>query len=145
VQRVAGPGEATVVRVVDQFEEMDIHQGVLPMDSPVIPPPGSMPTVVSDGWTSHVVYVDDNVVMPSIAFYVVVPIGAHDTVKLGDLIQLYRPVKEDYETGLKLPEEPIATAQVVRVSDRSVTGLITQIKNPDIKVGTKARLAARMP
>jgi hypothetical protein len=145
VQRVAGAGEATVARVVDQFQEMDIHQGVLPMDSPEMPAPGSMPTPVSDGWTSHVVYVDDNVVMPAIAFYVVIPIGEHDTAKLGDLIALYRPVKEDYETGLKLPEEPIATAQVVRIADRSVTALITQYKNPDIKVGTKARLAARMP
>jgi hypothetical protein len=145
VERAAGPGEATVVRVVDQFEEMDIHQGVLPMDSPTMPAPGSTPTPVTDGWTSHVVYVDDDVVMPSIAFYVVVPIGEHDAVKLGDLLALYRPVKTDYETGLKFPEEPIATAQVVRIADRSVTAVITQYKNPDIKVGTKARLAARMP
>lgn len=145
VVRAGGPGEATTARVLEQFEEMDNRQGVLPLDTPSFPAPGSMPAAVEDGFKSHVVYIDDRVVLPSLAFYVVVPATDHDAAKLGDLITLYRPASVDYQTGIKLPEQAIATAQVVRVTGRSVTAAITAYSNPDIKIGTAARLTARIP
>jgi hypothetical protein len=44
-----------------------------------------------------------------------------------------------------LPEERIALGQVVKVTDHGTTLIIVDQQNPAIKVGTRARMTARMP
>ena len=44
-----------------------------------------------------------------------------------------------------VPEERVALGQVVKVTDRGTTLILVDQQNPAVKVGTKARLTARMP
>ena len=42
VIRAAGPHEATTVRIMQMFGEMQVGQGVLPLDSPEFPAAGAV-------------------------------------------------------------------------------------------------------
>jgi hypothetical protein len=65
-------------------------------------------------------------------------------VKLGDEFQLFRP-RQKTESGDHIPPERIATARVVRVTDRATTLIVTNVQHPAIHEGTRVRQVARMP
>ena len=48
-------------------------------------------------------------------------------------------------TGVTMPEEILATAQVVRVTPQAATAVITGTRKGGISAGMPARLSARMP
>jgi len=102
------------------------------------------------GTEGHVIYVPDASVLPTIQSYVVIDITAKDGAKLGDQYTLFEPrrkvlIKGRGDETAMVPEERVALGQVVKVTDRGTTLMLVDQQNPSVKLGTKARLTARMP
>lgn len=148
VERVGQPGEATTARLVQQFGAVIIGQGVMPLEQFSMST-DAVPQQTTIGTESSVVAIPSGAVLPSIERYVILGTTAKDGVKLGDEFTLYRPrqkmVVPSGDARVQLPEEPIALAQVVRVTDRGTTAIILAQRQPAIKTGVRARLTARMP
>jgi hypothetical protein len=115
------------------------------MEQPKYPPVGQRPTAVPDGVKAKVMWVAGNPVQPSIGYFVVLNASERDGVHLGDQFTLLRPRMRDDASGLWLPEQDIATTQVVRVNEHSATAVVIAQTMPAIKAGVDARLTARMP
>lgn len=144
----ADNGDATTVRVVQQFGEVMVGQGVLPLDRFTLGTE-ERPSPLTLGTESKVIYIPSRAVLPSIQHYVILDATMKDGVKVGDQFTLFRPrVKAhvpDRGEQVVLPEEAIALAQVVKVTERGTTAVIVDERQPAIKEGTRARLTARMP
>jgi hypothetical protein len=145
VIRAAGPREATTVRIMQMFGEMQVGQGVLPLDAPEFPAAGAVVSPVESGPRSKVLWVDDEVVMTSLEYYLVLPIKSSDGYRIGDQVTLIRPPEKDYDTRLTLPEAVIGVAQVVRVTPRSATAIVIHQDQPAIAPGVVTRVSAKMP
>jgi len=65
-------------------------------------------------------------------------------VSLGDQFTLVLP-RRDGSNGLTLPEEPVALARVVRITNYGVTVMLIDQRHPSIAIGTRARLSGKMP
>ena len=140
-----GPGEATSVRLERQFGEVEPNQLVVPVDAPKYPAVGQRAVAVTDGVKAKVIWVSGNPVEPTIGFYVVLNASEKDGVHVGDQFTLVRTRMRDEQTGLWLPEQDIATSQVVRVGAHSSTAVIIAQTMPAISAGAVARLTAKMP
>ncbi|HWZ59482.1 MAG TPA: hypothetical protein VNW46_10960 [Gemmatimonadaceae bacterium] len=145
VVRAAGPGEATTVRISQMFGNMEVGQGVIPIDNPEFPAANAMVAAVENGPRSRVLWVDDEVVMTSLQYFLVLPIKESDGYRIGDQVTLVRPPDKDYDTGLVLPEVKIGIAQVVRVTPRSATVIVIHQDQPAIAPGVVTRVSAKMP
>jgi hypothetical protein len=139
------PGEATTVRLERQYGEVEPDQLVLPMETPQYPERGQRPVAIDNGVKAKVLYVSSNPVQPTIGYYVVLSATERDGVRLGDQFTLLRTRMRDEVTGLWLPEQEIATAQVVRVGPSSTSAMIIAQTMPAIAIGDDARLTAKMP
>ena len=65
-------------------------------------------------------------------------------MSLGDQFTVIRGRVDLYD-GIRLPEQPVALAQVVRVTERGATVMIVDQVQPKIREGMEARLTAKMP
>jgi hypothetical protein len=139
------PGEATSVRLERMYAEVEPDQLVVPEEQPHYPAVGQRAVAVSDGVKAKVLWVSDNPVQPALQYYVVLDATEKDGVHLGDQFTLLRPRMRDEVSGLWLPEQDIATAQVVRVGPHSSTAIIIAQTMPAITAGDAARLTAKMP
>jgi LysM repeat protein len=139
----ADNGDATTVRIVEQFDQVEIGQGVLPLERFNMPAE-ARPAPLALGTEARVIWIPSEAVLPSLQRYVVLTATNKDNVKQGDQFTLYRP-RLRTERGVFLPEEKIALVQVVKVTDRGATGIIVDQAQPAIRHGTSARLTARMP
>jgi hypothetical protein len=148
VEKTDNGGVATTVRIVQQFGEVLLDQGVVPLDRFALDM-AARPQNLSLGLESHVIYVPDGAVLPTVQHYVVLDATSKDGVKAGDQFTLYRPSRKLDVPGqsepVVLPEEEIALAQVVKVTERGTTALIVSQRQPRIRVGVMARLTGRMP
>ncbi len=140
----ADNGDATTVRIVRMFDEVEIGNGIIPLASRPSGPAGVTRTHLELGTMAKVVWIPSEPVLPTIQRYVVLDVTAPESVSLGDQFTLLRP-RVHRDDGTWLPEEPIALAQVVRITNRSVTAIIVDQRHPTISVGTEARLTARVP
>jgi len=140
-----GPGEATTVRLERQFGEVEPNQLIVPLDAPKFPQVGQRAVAVNDGVQAKVLWVSSNPVEPTLGFFVVLNASERDGVHLGDQFTLVRKPMKDDLTGLMLPEQDIATTQVVRVGEHSSTAVIIAHTMPAIMAGDAARLTAKMP
>ena len=143
-----GNGEATTVRVVQQFGDMLLGQEVAPLER-ISLPVEARPAPVDNGTETTVISVPSGVVLPTIGYYVILSARASDGVKLGDQFTLYRESRKgpslEGVAPVTLPEEPIARAQVVKVTDLGTTAIVISQRHPVIRAGVNARLTARMP
>src|SRR5215208_4128293 len=157
----AAPGEAPRARIVQEFDQVRIDQGLIPLDTLYLSE-GSRPAPVEFGLRSRVLYVINSPVLPSIQHYVVLDASVRDGVQIGDQFTLVRergqqprpkmglisnPFRrnERQPTGPVVPEERIAVVQVVRVTPFGTTGIIIDQTEPAIRAGVAARLTAKMP
>jgi hypothetical protein len=145
VVKEAGAGEATTVQIMQQFANMQVGQYVMPLDNPELPAIGTTVTPVDKGLRSKVVYVDEEAVLSSLQYYVVLPAQPSDGYRIGDQVTLIRPPEKDYDTHLTLPEVRIAIAQVVRVTPRSATAIVIHVDQPAIAPGVVTEVSAKMP
>src|SRR5581483_3210773 len=139
------PGEATSVRLERQYGEVEPNQLVIPLDAPHYPPIGTRAVAVADGKKAKVLWIKGDPVEPSLGYFVVLDATEKDGVHVGDQFTLLRPRERDEMTGLWLPEQDIATTQVVRVGAHSATAIVIAQTMPAIAPGAAARLTAKMP
>jgi LysM repeat protein len=145
----AETGDASTVRIITQYSNVEAGQGIIPIDRFTLGN-DARPAPLMLGTEGNVVFIAQNSVLPSIQSYVVIDVTAKDGAKIGDQYTLYVPrrkvlVKGRGEQMATVPEERIALGQVVKVTDRGTTLLLVDQQNPSVKLGTKARLTARMP
>ena len=138
-----GNGEASTVRIVRQFDEVQLGQQALPLEEFVSPARADL-LPVETGPTSRIAWIQDNPNLTSLQRFFIVSVGAREGVKLGDEFEVFRE-RTKTDEGVRLPAEQIALARVVRVTDRATTLVVTGQRNPAIREGARARLAARMP
>ncbi len=139
----ADNGDATTVRIVEQYDAVSVGQGVLPLERFDMPQ-DARPAPLALGAEARVLWIPSDVVLPSLQRYVVITAGSKDNVKQGDQFTVYRP-RMRTDRGAFLPEEKIALLQVVRVTERGSTAIIVDQAQPSIRQGTPARQTARMP
>jgi hypothetical protein len=149
VQVVRPPqdGDAAVVEVLELYGKLDADVRVIPLDTagagataaPVAVPVGS-------GATAKVRAIYRAAVLPSLSYYALFDLAEKDGLQIGDEIQIYRPRTENRtDIGPAIPEVPIATGQVVRVTRFGATARITSQDQPAIREGESIRVTARMP
>ncbi len=147
VERADNGGPSTV-RVVEQFGKIALGQSVLPLARFKMSTE-ERPSPIMLGVEGTVIFIPTRTVLPSLQTYVILNTTAKDGVKVGDQFTLYRPRKRVEVPGesetVVLPEEAIALAQVVRVTDRGTTAIIVDQRQPAIREGVRARLTSRMP
>jgi hypothetical protein len=144
----AGNAEASTVRVVAQFGDLQVGQVLVPIELPPLPT-DTRPEPVSSGKEASVIFTESGHVLPSVQHYVILDASEKDGVKPGDEFTLYRPrtsvEADDAGRRVTLPEERIALVQVVKVTKSGATAVIVDQAQPTIKEGMHARLTARMP
>jgi hypothetical protein len=142
IERVGG-SEASTARLVQAFGAVKLEQGLLPMDSLRVFSTARAAAVDSgSAREARVVFLQDDHVIPSLQQFIV--LDAREGVKAGDQFTLYRGKRES-ERGDRLPDETVAVAQVLRVTDFGSSAIVIHQTQPAITNGMRARLTARMP
>jgi hypothetical protein len=136
-------GEATIARIVRQFEDIQLGQDIIPLDNFVSPPAAPL-TPIELGPSAKIAWVQGDPALASLQSYLIVAVGSREGVKLGDEFQVYRE-RTETESGDHLPAEQIAVAHAVRVGDRTTTLIVSGQRNPAIREGARTQLSARMP
>jgi hypothetical protein len=136
-------GEAATIRVLRLFGPMKLGQRLIPLPTLTIPEE-VLPTPQELGMMTSVVWVSNTDILPTVQDYLALNVRGSDGIALGDQFTLVLP-RRTGPNGTTLPEEPVALARVVRVSDFGVTVMVIDQRHPAIGVGTRARLSAKMP
>jgi hypothetical protein len=147
VVRPPRDGDAAVVEVVEIYGQVNSEQRVVPLDT-VGSGASAMPVPVAaaDGRTAKIRSIVSDAVLPSLDYYVLFDLAQRDGMRVGDEVQIYRPRSvPKSDIGPAIPEVPIATGQVVRVTPYGATARITSQEQPAIRVGESVRVTARMP
>src|SRR5687768_2058977 len=138
-----GTDEATLVRIERMFGDVKIGNRFIPLERIQLPT-DARPAPVDIGVRSRVIWIASHAVLPSIQHYLLLDASRKDGVSLGDQFTLmHRRVELD--GGVRLPEQPVALAQVVRVTGRGATVMIVDQVQPKVREGMEARLTAKMP
>ncbi len=145
----AESGDASTVRIITQYSNVEAGQGIIPLDKFKLGN-DARPAPLMLGTEGHVIFVGSGSVLPSVQSYVVIDVTAKDGAKIGDQYTLFEPrrkvlIKGRGDDTAMVPEERVALGQVVKVTDRGATLILVDQQNPSVKLGTKARLTARMP
>lgn len=133
--------DATIARLTTIFAVVNKSQPVLPLD--VTPMPVERPLHVDDGAKTKVLWVEDDNVLTTIQYYVVLEASEKQGVHVGDQVTLYRPRLHVPESSVTLPESEIAVGQIVRVNGYAATVQILASTQPDIEPGIAAKVTAR--
>jgi LysM repeat protein len=147
VVRAPQNGEAAIVRVVSLFTQLNADDHVVPLDTTgagVTAAPRPFPS--NQLRSTTVRSIQRAAVLPSLSYYVLFDLAARDGMKIGDEVLVYREreVSRGDDNPI-LPEVPIATGQVVRVTPFGATARILSQEQPAIRVGERVRVTARMP
>ncbi|MEO8335692.1 MAG: LysM peptidoglycan-binding domain-containing protein [bacterium] len=138
-------GEAAIAEVVELYGKLDADSRVIPLDTMGAGATGR-PTPFRDSRTATVKAIHRDAVLPAMNYEVLFNLGVRDGMKIGDEIQIYRArEKEIQDERPAIPEVPIASGQVIRVTTYGTTARITYQEQPAIRVGESVRLSARMP
>ena len=146
VIEVITPGsssEASLAKVADIYDDLKISQGLLAIENFDMPV-GVQPQGGVYEPTGRVVWVKDDPLLPTLQRYILLSATTRDGIKLGDQFTVVRS-REHTDDGIAIPEQPIAIAQVVRVTDFGATAIVIQHTQPALKTGLLARMTARMP
>jgi hypothetical protein len=138
-----GQDEATLVRIERMFGEVKVGNRFIPLERIQLPT-DARPSPVDLGVRSRVIWVASKAVLPSIQHYLLIDASRKDGVSLGDQFTLMQG-RVRLDGGVRLPEQPIALAQVVRVTERGATVMIVDQVQPKVREGMEARLTAKMP
>ena len=136
-------GKAPVARVTNIYDALKSGQGLIPFERARLDS-AARPTPVANGPTTTVSWVLADPVLATLQAFIVLNPKGVGAVRPGDVFAIIRPSAPTIG-GPTVPEETIATAQVVRVTPQGITAVITGQKTGAIREGSPARLAARMP
>ncbi len=145
VVRSPRDGDAAVVEVLELYGQLNADQQVVALDTTGAGAT-SAPTPISTDRSATVKSVVRESVLPSLNYYVLFDLASADGMKIGDEVEVYRKrTVPSTDIGPAIPEAPIATGQVVRVTRYGATARITTQQQPAIRVGESVRVTARMP
>jgi hypothetical protein len=144
VERAGAAGEAVRARLVSIYGNVRVGQGLVKFDSVSFPTDVRPAPVELDQLGARVVWLNGGNVLPSAHQYVVLDRATRDGVKPGDQFTLLRP-RTRTASGVTLPDETLAVAQVVRVTPYATTAMVIDLAQPALREGSAARLTARMP
>jgi hypothetical protein len=133
-----------VARVVRMFGEVQERDRLLAYDSSAMAAVGT-PTPVKNGIVGDIRWIVNEPVLPPLEHYIVLTLTSQDGMKIGDQLELFRPRQKPADEGmLGIPEVHIGTAQVVRVTPRGTTAIITDLEQPKVDRSTRVRVIAKM-
>jgi hypothetical protein len=145
IVRAPRDGDAAIAQVVAIFGKVDSDARVIPLDTLGAGATGT-PTPFRDSRTATVKAIHMDAVLPAMNYEVLFDLAVRDGMKIGDEIQVFRPREKAIQDERPvLPEVPIASGQVIRVTPFGTTARITYQEQPAIRVGESVRLSARMP
>lgn len=133
--------DATIARLTTIFSIVNKSQPVLALD--MTPMPVERPLHVDDGAKTKVLWVEDENVLTTIQYYVVLEASEKQGFHVGDQVTLYRPRLHVPESAVTLPESEIAIGQIVRANGYAATVQILASTQPDIEPGIAAKVTAR--
>jgi len=133
---------ATIARITQLFGEVQLNQGVLPLDQASLPAGPAAP--LAGGAQSRVIWVEHNQVLPTIGFYVLLDASTKAGVRVGDQFTLYRAPVPNLTETVTLPESDVAIAKVVRVTQYGSSAIVIAQDQPAITPGIAARVTARI-
>jgi hypothetical protein len=139
--------DAVLARITAFYGGIFIHQRIIPLEHFAMNP-DARPAPLLLGTEGKVVYIPPNQAVASKQDYVIMDVGLKDGVKLGDLFTIYKPRMKlalSDAAPVEIPEGQIGVVQVVKVTELGATALVVDVRNPDIILGSSARLTARMP
>ena len=133
-------GQPAQVRVLRQFGEIRLQQGMIPFNDVILPAPGINP--VAGGTPGKVLYVHNQPVLPSIGHYVVISPNTRSGVQVGDEFSFIDAAigRRDEKAA---PPVSAGTAQVVKVTPYAATAIIISQAQPTIREGMPVRLTGR--
>lgn len=106
--------------------------------------PGVFAEPVSNGPTGRTVALLDQQPVPSVEDFVFVDLGRNEGIMVGDEFELFVQSRRSGE-GLRLPEEHVGYARVVRVTGETSTLRVLKVRHPTVDAGMPVRLVRRMP
>ena len=139
IEQVAA-GQPTQARIIRQFGEIRLQQGLIPFSDVVLPGTGTSP--IAGGSSGKVLYLHNQPVLPSIGHYVVISSGSRGGIEVGDEFSFI-----DASTGRRdeaaAPPVSAGVAQVVRVTPRAATAIIISQTQPTIREGMHVQLIGK--
>ena len=135
------PGQPTQARVVRQFGEIRLQQGLIPFSDAILPPVSATP--IAGGGSGKVLYVHNQPVLPSIGHYVVISPNARAGVQVGDEYS-FIDAKVGRRDQAAAPPVSAGVAQVVRVTPFAATAIIISQTQPTIREGMSVQLTGKM-
>ena len=147
VQVVQAPraGETAIVEVRELYGQVDGNDVLIPLDTAGAGANG-IPSRVSGGKVGKIVSVQRPVTLASLNYYILFDLTARDGLHIGDEVEIFhKPEATTADEPLKIPEQRIATGQVVRVTAYGATARILTQRDRTIREGELVRVIARMP
>jgi hypothetical protein len=147
VVRAPQDGEGAIVEVLELYERLDGNTRVVLFDTAGAGANATPIPVAREGAkTATIRSIYRPAVLPSLNYYVLFDLKAEDGVRIGDEIEIYRERRDnDGDVGPPWPELPVATGQVVKVTEYGATARITTQEQAKVQVGQGVRITARMP
>lgn len=130
----AAQGQPARAEVVAQFDAMSCSDAVLPSIATPAPPAGRL-TPVSDGVRGRVAWVASESMLPTLQHALILDIGTAQGVRLGDRVTIYGG------RGGTI----VASADVVRVDERSATALVVRQTLGSLAAGLAVRVTEKLP
>jgi hypothetical protein len=107
--------------------------------------PGNVRAVpISDGVSATVIAQRDKQPLTGPQDVIFLSRGRADGVALGDVFELRQRAMDRPDAAATI-DEPMATVQVVHVSERTSTARVVRVTQPDVSAGTVARQVAKLP
>ena len=130
------PGQRPVARIVRQFGEIKLEEGLT--TAPEIIIPAGVLSAVAGGARGNVVYVHEEPVLPSIGHYVLISANSRNGVKVGDEVTFIDDSAGP--AGGSAPPVVAGAGQVVRVTRFAATVIILRQIQPTIRDGMAVRV-----
>lgn len=130
----ATTGGAATAEVVAQFDAMSCSDVVLPLgETPSMP--GGRLTTVSDGARGRVAWVASESLLPTLQHALILDIGASAGVRVGDRVTIYAQNSSAI----------VASADVIRVEQRTATALVVRQSLGALAAGLPVRVTEKLP
>lgn len=137
---------AGVAKVVRLFRPVKEPNRLIPFDPSLAIASGRPRRMLPQGApVGRVRWIVNEPVVPSLQSYVVIDLSSRHGVRVGDEFMLFEPERKGQEGEPRLPETPIALAQVVRATPYGATAIILSTEQPAIREGVRARMSAKTP
>jgi hypothetical protein len=135
-------GGAVLASVDAMFSTMYLGDRLMPLDT-LVAREGVFPVAVQPDLTGKVLWMQNAPLLPSIGQYLIFNAAALDGVVTGDQMTLVRE-RGKSPKGDQLPDEVLAVAQMLRVTQFGSSAIIIWVNDAGIEPGTLGRLTAKM-